>query len=1280
MKHSNFDLSIQQERLDDNHAANPSKSLNGELVIKSDPLLGQTLQSPPASGTKLRTEIIFIEDNVKDLNTLLQGIDQDKEIHVLDSTKDGLKQIADILTGRTGIDALHLLSYGKEASINLGSLILNESNVLAHATELNAIGQSLSEDADILLYGCNIGANTGKNFTTQLATLTSADIASSNDLTGSKIFNANWDLEVRQGNIETAVVVDQQLAALYSNVLDIASATVTFTAGSNFVSYGLVDSAAGDIIYKVNGNSNYQLKIDGATKGVYSYANPGTYALLASKAASAGNNETSVTLSFIGGNLFTANSIKVENYVPGYAAQNLVFKAYDASNNQIGTTKNFTTNTGSNGAMQLVDFSTSGFVNIAYIKITATSNSNQIHYLAIDDLSLSNIRALPPTVTSATYNASTGTLVVTGTNMTNGGTIDVTKLSLTGQGGTYTLTAATSNPTTSSATSFTVTLGAADKIAVNGVLNKNGISSATGPITFNLAAAANWDVTAASPADLTGNSVTVTNVTAPTITSASYDAATGILSVTGTGLVRTIGATNDITVNQLRIVGEGGTGRTLVISSNVEITDATTFSVQLSGNDRVVVDSLLNKNGTSSTSGSTYNVVAFDDWNSSITGGDISDSTNPLTVVNVPVPTITSATYDSSTGTLVVTGTGFLQLTGANNDIAANKFTFTGEGGSTYALTDTSNVDIATTSNTQFTIVLSATDKSGINQIINKNGTSSTGGTTYNIAAAEDWAAGADAAVVVADLTGNGVTATVAAPTITSATYDASSGTLVVTGTGFTHRAGATNDIIANKFTLTGQGGSTYALTDTANVEITSDTSFTLVLSATDKTGLRTLLNNNGMQSVGGTTYNLAAADDWANGADAALNIADTTGNGITVSNVVSPTITSATYDASTGILTVTGTDMGSGDAIDVTKLTLTGQGGSYTLTAATANVTASSATAFTVTLGAVDKIAVNGVLNNNGTSAVDTTTFNLGAAANWDTSVTTSADLTGNAITVSNASAPTITSATYDAATNVLVVTGAGLVKTVGATNDITVTKLTITGESGATYTLSTTSNVEITSATSFSVTLSGADITGVNALLNKNGTSSAASATSYNLAAADDWNSVITGGDISDTTGNTITVSNAAPIVISSTYDASTGTLVVTGANMVTGDTIDVSKLSIAGQGGSYTLTSPNVTAASATSFTVTLNAVDQLNINGILNKNGTSAVDTTSFNLAAAASWDASRTTSADLTGNAITVSNVVTPTITSATFDGASNVLVVTGTGLVKTIGANNDITV
>src|SRR3546814_15611450 len=94
---------------------------------------------------------------------------------------------------------------------------------------------------------------------------------------------------------------------------------------------------------------------------------------------------------------------------------------------------------------------------------------------------------------------------------------------------------------------------------------------------------------------------------------------------------------------------------------------------------------------------------------------------------------------------------------------------------------------------------------------MNNNGISSSSGTTYNLAAAEDWAAGADATRVVADMTGNSITVSnVAVPAITAASYDAATGALTVTGTGFLRKAGASNDIVANTFTLMGEGGATY--------------------------------------------------------------------------------------------------------------------------------------------------------------------------------------------------------------------------------------------------------------------------------------------------------------------------------------------------------------------------------------------------------------------------------------------------------------------------------------
>ncbi|EGV33016.1 FG-GAP repeat protein, partial [Thiorhodococcus drewsii AZ1] len=64
----------------------------------------------------------------------------------------------------------------------------------------------------------------------------------------------------------------------------------------------------------------------------------------------------------------------------------------------------------------------------------------------------------------------------------------------------------------------------------------------------------------------------------------------------------------------------------------------------------------------------------------------------------------------------------------------------------------------------------------------------------------------------------------------------------------------------------------------------------------------------------------------------------------------------------------------------------------------------------------------------------------------------------------------------------------------------------------------------------------------------------------------------------------------SNSAPSITSATYDSSTNVLSVIAADITSGDTIDVSKLTLTGEGGqTYTLTSDNVTASSDTAFSV-------------------------------------------------------------------------------------------
>ena len=163
---------------------------------------------------------------------------------------------------------------------------------------------------------------------------------------------------------------------------------------------------------------------------------------------------------------------------------------------------------------------------------------------------------------------------------------------------------------------------------------------------------------------------------------------------------------------------------------------------------------------------------------------------------------------------------------------------------------------------------------------------------------------------------------------------------LVVTGTGFpSNHPGATNDIVANKFTFTGEGSSTHTLTDTSNVEITSGTTFTLTLSSTDKTALvcwpRTVI-----VTLDATTWhNLGRRRGLAVGAAFSGVVADLTGNGVIAST--SPVWRSAaSVNASSGH-EQTATYPTTGDTIDVSNCRLARRAAAYTLT--TSIVTAAS-------------------------------------------------------------------------------------------------------------------------------------------------------------------------------------------------------------------------------------------------------------------------------------------------------------------------------------------------
>ena len=84
-------------------------------------------------------ELVVIDGNVDDMATLLKAAPQGAEWVVLDSGRDGVKQLAEIAARHHNIRALHLLSHGDDGLLKLGNSELNQQNLTDYRSELQAL-------------------------------------------------------------------------------------------------------------------------------------------------------------------------------------------------------------------------------------------------------------------------------------------------------------------------------------------------------------------------------------------------------------------------------------------------------------------------------------------------------------------------------------------------------------------------------------------------------------------------------------------------------------------------------------------------------------------------------------------------------------------------------------------------------------------------------------------------------------------------------------------------------------------------------------------------------------------------------------------------------------------------------------------------------------------------------------------------------------------------------------------------------------------------------------
>ncbi|MFY4787916.1 VCBS domain-containing protein [Aliarcobacter butzleri] len=152
-------------------------------------------------------QVIIIDESVSYTQNILDTIPNDWKVITINSQEDGLSQILEKLEGSSNLSTIHIFSHGNSGEIILGNLVLDSNTIEQRADDLAKLGTYLNLNGDILLYGCDVSSGyIGEEFVNLLAQKTSADVAASDDATGSYIASADFDLETTSGSVESSTL------------------------------------------------------------------------------------------------------------------------------------------------------------------------------------------------------------------------------------------------------------------------------------------------------------------------------------------------------------------------------------------------------------------------------------------------------------------------------------------------------------------------------------------------------------------------------------------------------------------------------------------------------------------------------------------------------------------------------------------------------------------------------------------------------------------------------------------------------------------------------------------------------------------------------------------------------------------------------------------------------------------------------------------------------------------------------------------------------------------
>ncbi|MBX2836929.1 MAG: DUF4347 domain-containing protein [Gammaproteobacteria bacterium] len=159
-------------------------------------------------------ELVFVDATVPDVQILLEDLgasDRNLTVLLVQPTDSGIGVISEALDSSHNVIGIHIISHSDGTGLQLGSDWLSDTTLHEYNDSIVGWQATLTENADILFYGCDLGGtNSGLALLQSIADLTGADVAASDDRTGHHVRSADWELETQLGSIDTQIALSDE--------------------------------------------------------------------------------------------------------------------------------------------------------------------------------------------------------------------------------------------------------------------------------------------------------------------------------------------------------------------------------------------------------------------------------------------------------------------------------------------------------------------------------------------------------------------------------------------------------------------------------------------------------------------------------------------------------------------------------------------------------------------------------------------------------------------------------------------------------------------------------------------------------------------------------------------------------------------------------------------------------------------------------------------------------------------------------------------------------------